>query len=151
MELTGDMKLKTMTPSFPESNSRKPCISEGSTPESLLHPNFAIDRAFRMKTQCSHMWLLSVELVLKNCLLIWSSVLDFIYFLSFFLNWIFYLFTFQMFFSVNIIFIYLFFIRYFLNLHLKCYPESPLYPPRTLLAYPPTPASWPWHSLYWGI
>jgi hypothetical protein len=38
------------------------------------------------------------------------------------------------------------FIRYFLHLHFKCYPESPLYPPRTLLPYPPTPTSWPWHS-----
>jgi hypothetical protein len=28
----------------------------------------------------------------------------------------------------------------------KCYPESSLYPPPTLLPYPPTPASWPWHS-----
>jgi hypothetical protein len=28
----------------------------------------------------------------------------------------------------------------------KCFPESSLYPPPTLLHYPPTPASWPWHS-----
>jgi hypothetical protein len=40
----------------------------------------------------------------------------------------------------------LFFIRYFLHLHFKCYPESPLYPPPSLLPNPPTPASWPWHS-----
>jgi hypothetical protein len=39
-----------------------------------------------------------------------------------------------------------FFIRYFLHLHFKCYPQSPLYPPPTLLPNPPTPASWPWHS-----
>jgi hypothetical protein len=39
-----------------------------------------------------------------------------------------------------------FFIRYFLYLHFKCYPESSLYPPHTLLPYPPTPTSWPWHS-----
>jgi hypothetical protein len=38
------------------------------------------------------------------------------------------------------------FIRYFLHLHFKCYPESPLYPHPTLLPYPPTPTSWPWHS-----
>jgi hypothetical protein len=39
-----------------------------------------------------------------------------------------------------------FFIRYFLHLHFKCYPKSPLYPPPTLLPNPLTPASWPWHS-----
>ena len=39
-----------------------------------------------------------------------------------------------------------FFIRYFLHLHFKCYPESPLYPPPALLPNLPTPASWPWHS-----
>jgi hypothetical protein len=38
------------------------------------------------------------------------------------------------------------FIRYLLHLHFKCYPEISLYPPRALLPYPPTPASWPWHS-----
>jgi hypothetical protein len=32
-----------------------------------------------------------------------------------------------------------FFIRYFLYIHFKCYPESSLYPPFTLLPYPPTP------------
>jgi hypothetical protein len=42
--------------------------------------------------------------------------------------------------------VYTFFIRYFLHLHFKCYPESPLYPPPALLPNPPTPASWPWHS-----
>jgi hypothetical protein len=40
------------------------------------------------------------------------------------------------------------FIRYFLHLHFKCYPESPLYPSPALIPNPPTPASWPWHSLY---
>jgi hypothetical protein len=39
-----------------------------------------------------------------------------------------------------------FFIRYFLYLHFKCYPESSLYPPPILLAYPPSPSSWPWRS-----
>jgi hypothetical protein len=38
------------------------------------------------------------------------------------------------------------FIKYFLYIHFKCYPESSLYPPSTLPPYPPTPASWPWHS-----
>jgi hypothetical protein len=38
------------------------------------------------------------------------------------------------------------FIRYFLHLHFKCYPESPLCPPPTLLPNLSTPASWPWHS-----
>jgi hypothetical protein len=38
------------------------------------------------------------------------------------------------------------FIIYFLHLHFKCYPESPLYPPPALLSNPPTPASWLWHS-----
>jgi hypothetical protein len=38
------------------------------------------------------------------------------------------------------------FIRYFLHLHFRCYPQSPLYPPPALLPNPPTPASWPWHS-----
>ena len=42
------------------------------------------------------------------------------------------------------------FIRYFLHLHFKCYPESPLYPPPVLLLNPPTPASWPCHSLVLG-
>jgi hypothetical protein len=43
-----------------------------------------------------------------------------------------------------------FFIRYFLYIHFKCYPESSLYPPPTLLPYPPTPTSWPWHSSVLG-
>ena len=38
------------------------------------------------------------------------------------------------------------FTRYFLHLHFKYYPQSPLYPPPTLLPNSPTPASWPWHS-----
>jgi hypothetical protein len=38
------------------------------------------------------------------------------------------------------------FIRYFLYIHFKCYPESSIYPPTTLVPYPPTSASWPWHS-----
>jgi hypothetical protein len=38
------------------------------------------------------------------------------------------------------------FIRYFLHLHLKCYPESPPCIPPTLLLYLPTPTSWSWHS-----
>jgi hypothetical protein len=38
------------------------------------------------------------------------------------------------------------FIRYFLYIHFKCYPKSSLYTPSALLPYPPTPASWPWHS-----
>jgi hypothetical protein len=37
-----------------------------------------------------------------------------------------------------------FFIRYFLHLHFKCYPKSPLYPPPALLPYLLTPTSWPW-------
>jgi hypothetical protein len=46
---------------------------------------------------------------------------------------------------------FLFFIRYFLHLHFKGYPESSLYlslppPPTPLLPYPPTSASRPWHS-----
>jgi hypothetical protein len=36
-----------------------------------------------------------------------------------------------------------FFIRYFLHLHFKCYPQSLLYPPPALLPNPPSPASWP--------
>jgi hypothetical protein len=39
-----------------------------------------------------------------------------------------------------------YFIRNFLYLHFKCYPQSPLYHPPTLLPNPPTPTSWPWHS-----
>jgi hypothetical protein len=36
------------------------------------------------------------------------------------------------------------FIRYFLHLDFKCYPQSPLYPPP--LPNPPIPAFWPCHS-----
>jgi hypothetical protein len=32
----------------------------------------------------------------------------------------------------------------------KCYPKSSLYPSPTLLPYPPTPTSWPWHSSVMG-
>jgi hypothetical protein len=39
-----------------------------------------------------------------------------------------------------------FFIRYFLHLHFKCYPQSPLYHARALLPYQATPASWHGHS-----
>jgi hypothetical protein len=38
------------------------------------------------------------------------------------------------------------FIRYFLHLHFKCYPQRHLYTPPTLLPNPPTPASCAWHS-----
>jgi hypothetical protein len=49
--------------------------------------------------------------------------------------------------SINFFFFFFqFFIRNFLHLHFKCYPESSLYPPPTLLPYPPTPTSWPWCS-----
>ena len=44
-----------------------------------------------------------------------------------------------------------FYMRYFLHLHFKCYPKSPLYTPPSLFLYPPTPTSWPWHSPVWGI
>jgi hypothetical protein len=51
------------------------------------------------------------------------------------------------FFSHSSISIILFkkFIGYFLHLHFKCYPKSPLYPPSSLLSNLSTPASWPWH------
>jgi hypothetical protein len=40
-----------------------------------------------------------------------------------------------------------FFIRYFLHLHFKCYPESSLFTHTpALLPYPLTPTSWPWCS-----
>jgi hypothetical protein len=39
-----------------------------------------------------------------------------------------------------------FFIRYFLYLHFKCYPESSLYPHPALFSYPPNLTSWLWHS-----
>jgi hypothetical protein len=41
---------------------------------------------------------------------------------------------------------FLFFIRYFLYLHFKCYPKSPLYSPPALLPNPPTPTFWFLHS-----
>ena len=41
---------------------------------------------------------------------------------------------------------YFFFIRYFLHLHFKCYPKSPLYCSPALLLNQATPASWPSHS-----
>jgi hypothetical protein len=43
-------------------------------------------------------------------------------------------------------FLFPIFIRYFLHLHFKCYPESPLYPRHPLLPFPPTSTSWPWCS-----
>jgi hypothetical protein len=52
--------------------------------------------------------------------------------------------------TVAFVFILFHFIRYFLYLHFKCYPESPLYPPPALLPYPPTHSSWPWRSLELG-
>jgi hypothetical protein len=48
--------------------------------------------------------------------------------------------------TIVLFFYFWFLIRYFLYFHFKCYPESPLYPPPTLLLYQPTPTSWPWHS-----
>ena len=39
-----------------------------------------------------------------------------------------------------------FIITYFLHLHFKCFPKSPLYPPPALLLNPLTPSSWPWHT-----
>jgi hypothetical protein len=38
------------------------------------------------------------------------------------------------------------FIRYFLHLYFKCYPQSPLYPPPALLSNPLTPTFCPWHT-----
>jgi hypothetical protein len=43
-----------------------------------------------------------------------------------------------------------FLIRYFLHLHFKCYPKSPLYPLPALLPNQATPSSWPWHSTILG-
>jgi hypothetical protein len=52
----------------------------------------------------------------------------------------------------SFIFFLFFFIRYFIHLHFKCYPKSPLYPPLTLLSNPSSPTSWPWHSpILWQI
>jgi hypothetical protein len=46
-----------------------------------------------------------------------------------------------------------FFIRYFLHLHFKCYPKSPLYPSPTPPCYPTHPLLLPGPGipLYWGI
>jgi hypothetical protein len=41
---------------------------------------------------------------------------------------------------------FFFFIRYFLHLHFKCYPKSPLYLPPALHPNLLTPTSWSWHS-----
>ena len=48
---------------------------------------------------------------------------------------------------------YSFFIRYFLYLHFKCYPESSLYPPLPPPCSPthPLPLLGPGIPLYWGI
>ena len=48
--------------------------------------------------------------------------------------------------GLQLILFFSIFIRYFLHLYFKCYPESSLYPPPALLPYPPTPNSWPWCS-----
>jgi hypothetical protein len=67
-------------------------------------------------------------------------------------KWLFWQCTTQL--GVFVIYFYewLLFIRYFLYIHFKCYPECSLYPPSALLPYPPTPASWPWHSpVLWHI
>ena len=50
------------------------------------------------------------------------------------------------FFVVVVVVLAFFLIRYFLYLHFKCYPKSPLYLSPALLPNPPTTASWPWHS-----
>jgi hypothetical protein len=49
--------------------------------------------------------------------------------------------TFSLFFKE----LWVFFIRYFVYIHFKCYPESSL-PPLPRSPYQPTPASWPWLS-----
>jgi hypothetical protein len=41
---------------------------------------------------------------------------------------------------------FIYFIRYFVYLLFKCYPENSLYPLPILFPYPLTPTSWPWHS-----
>ena len=61
--------------------------------------------------------------------------------------------SFPIFLSALFFFSFSFFIRYFLHLHIKCYPLSwfPLQKPPIpsllpLLTNPSTPPSWPWHS-----
>jgi hypothetical protein len=51
------------------------------------------------------------------------------------------------FFPIVKIFFFFFLLAVFLiyTSNFKYYPESSLYPP-SLLPYPPTPTSWPWHS-----
>jgi hypothetical protein len=44
-----------------------------------------------------------------------------------------------------------FFIRYFLHLHFKCYPKSPLYPPLPCSPTHSFSLSGPGIPLYWGI
>jgi hypothetical protein len=44
------------------------------------------------------------------------------------------------------LFLKIFFIMYFPQLHFQCYPKSPPYPPPPTLPYPPIPTFWPWHS-----
>ena len=59
-------------------------------------------------------------------------------------------FFFQLFHS-SFIFLYFIFIRYFLHLHFKCYPESPLYPPLSCSPTYPLLLPGPGIPLYWGI
>jgi hypothetical protein len=54
------------------------------------------------------------------------------------------LFCFVLFCFVCLLLFFQFFIRYFLHLHFKCYPESPLYPP-------PHPAPLPTHSHFLAL
>ena len=50
-----------------------------------------------------------------------------------------------LFYDMDAIFLFLFFIRYFPRLHFQCYPErSPI--PTPPIPYPPTPPFWPWRS-----
>ena len=61
-------------------------------------------------------------------------------------NWVSHL-SFQLFFKkCFLLFFFTFFIRYFVHLHFKCYPENPLCPSQALLPNSPTLAYWPWHS-----